>query len=126
MKKKVITFLLITFLVIVYLVLGEHFNFHLKCPIHFITKLYCPGCGSTRMLKSLLNGKFYQAFRFNPLLFIVIPIYLLYLLGDLLSKKKLSKRLEPGLWYFLIGLFIFYGILRNIPLFKFLAPTTIG
>ena len=129
MKKKIITFLIIITALIFYLILGEHFDFFLKCPIRSIFHLYCPGCGSTRMLKSFLHGNIYQAFRFNPLLFIAIPFYIVYLLLNLWTEKKgkisLTKKLEPNIWYFLIFLFITYGILRNTPLFKFLAPTVI-
>ena len=129
MKKKIITFLLIIIGLIIYLILGEHLNIFFKCPIRSVFHLYCPGCGSTRMLRSLIHGNIYQAFRFNPLLFIAIPLYIIYLLLNLWAEKKgkisITKKLEPNIWYFLIFLFIIYGILRNIPLFKFLAPTLI-
>ena len=130
MKKKIISCFIILLVLIIYLTLGEHFNFYLKCPIHFLFNIYCPGCGSTRMLKSILHGNIYQAFRYNPLLFITIPFYLIYLFINYWAEKKhkisLTKKLEPNLWYFLIILFITYGVLRNIPLFKFLAPTIIN
>ena len=129
MKKKISTFLIVIVLLIIYLIVGEQFNIFLKCPIHLLTKLYCPGCGSTRMLKSLMHGKFYQAFRFNPLLFVMIPLYLVYLIINLIAEKKgtvpITKKFEPKIWYFLISVFLIFGVLRNIPLFDFLAPTII-
>lgn len=119
--KKIRNIGIFLVILVIYLIVGEHFNIFLKCPIRLIFHLYCPGCGSTRMFRSLLHGNFYQAFRFNPLLFISLIMYLIYLLLD----KKITKKLEPFIWYFLIGIFIIYGILRNIPFFKFLAPTII-
>ena len=55
------------------LVLGGY-----KCPVLHNTGLYCPGCGGRRMLKALLHGRIYQAFRYNPFLFISIPFVIVY------------------------------------------------
>lgn len=81
------------------------------------------------MLLSLLKGQLYQAFRYNPLIFITLPFFIIYYIDYLyaLYKNKKNKLhvLEPSIWYVLIGIFLIYGILRNIPLFDFLKPTTI-
>lgn len=127
MKKK--DLLIIIILLFIYLILGEYFNIYIPCPIHKLTNFYCPGCGSTRMLKSLLKGNFYQAFRFNPLLFIMLPFFIVVIISDTITlnknKKSILHKLEPYIWYILIGIFIIYGILRNIPYFDFLKPTSI-
>ncbi len=129
MKKKLITNFLWLILLIIYLLVGSHFNIYLFCPIKKVTGLYCPGCGVTRMLLSLLKGQLYQAFRYNPLIFITLPFFIIYYIDYLyaLYKNKKNKLhvLEPNIWYVLIGIFLIYGILRNIPLFDFLKPTTI-
>ena len=44
------------------------------CPIKALTGLNCPGCGITRMFVALFHGDIYQAFRYNPLVFIELPI----------------------------------------------------
>lgn len=36
--------------------------------------LYCPGCGGTRMVQSILKLDFYQAFRYNPLVFVLLAL----------------------------------------------------
>ena len=114
---------------ILYLILGSKYNFLIHCPIYEITGLYCPGCGITRMLISILKGEFYQAFRYNPLLFGLMPLIILYFIdlgiAQITKKKTLVLKLEPYIWYGLVGIFIIYGILRNIPLFDYLKPTVV-
>lgn len=119
MKK----FLLIIVLLILYLLISNHFHFYIPCPVKALTGFYCPGCGITRMLLSLLKLDFYSAFRYNPLLFISLPIGL-YLYIDYLIKKEnsLYKKIPEKFWYIVIVIFIIYGILRNIEVFDFLAP----
>ncbi len=126
MRNKIIKLLLLFVLLIVYLLVGNYFHIYLACPIKKFTGLYCPGCGVTRMLLNILKGNFYQAFRYNVLVFISLPFFFFYYLYHLycLSKNKTSKiqQLEPGIWYFLIVIFLIYGILRNISFFEFLRP----
>ena len=122
MKK----FIILIILLILYLLISSYFHFYISCPFKEITGFYCPGCGITRMLLSILKLDFYGAFRYNPLLFISIPIGL-YLYIDYLIRKEnsLYKKIPEKGWYVVIVIFIIYGILRNIPAFDFLAPTTI-
>lgn len=119
MKK----FIILILLLIIYLLVSSHFHFYIPCPIKEITNLYCPGCGITRMLLSLLKLDFIKAFNYNPLVFISLPIGL-YLYIDYLIKKdkSLYKKIPEKIWYIVIIIFIVYGILRNIPAFDFLAP----
>lgn len=128
-KKNLLIFLVLLIALLVYLLIGSRFNIFIPCPIHEITNLYCPGCGVTRMLLAIINGDFYQAFRYNPLLFCLIP-FLIFYYGNVIysyyrKKENLFLRFEPQLWYFLIFLFILYGVVRNLPAFSYLIPTTI-
>lgn len=119
MKKNVI---ILVFLIL-YLLISNHFNFYIPCPIKKITGLYCPGCGITRMLLSLLKLDFYKAFRYNPLVFISLPIGIYLYIDYIIRKNKsLYKKIPQKAWYIIIVIFIVYGILRNIPSFDFLAP----
>lgn len=128
MKKIGVAFLCLIFL-IGYLVIGDYFQIFLFCPIKKVTGFYCPGCGITRMCLSILKGEFYQAFRYNPLIFVLLPFFFCYFIDSIFSslrnRKPFFSRLEPYLWYFLIVLFLGYGLIRNIPLFDFLRPTII-
>ncbi len=122
-KSKKILFITIL-LSILYLYLNKRFSFYIPCIFHKITHLYCPGCGITRMFLSILKLNFYQAFRFNPLMFFMTPfiiIYeIIYYINWIQDKKfKISKKI----WYILLIITIIYTILRNINTFNFLAPT---
>ena len=52
-----------------------------SCPLYALTGLYCPGCGSTRCLYSLVHFDLPGAMAMNPLLVISLPFLLLMLLN---------------------------------------------
>ena len=91
-----------------------------SCPLHTLTGMYCPGCGSTRALHQLLHGHLVAAFRFNPLMVATLP-----LLGALVLKRD-SLTVRPIWIWVLLGTVICFGILRNIPQYPFtmLVPQT--
>lgn len=121
-EMKLILLLLISFLII-FLFLNKVFNFTIPCLFHEITNLYCPGCGITRMFLALFKLDFYQAFRYNPLVFILLILSIVYFLVKKIGK--LNFKFPNYIYYYLLVIVIIYGILRNIPLFSFLAPTTL-
>lgn len=93
------------------------------CPIKTITGLDCPGCGITRMFVALFHGNIYQAFRYNPLVFIELPI--IFILLVLYKFKKEYRKVINIIFVVLLIITIVYGVLRNIPMFYFLAPTEV-
>lgn len=111
---------------LLYYLLNLYTGFAIFCPFHKFTGLYCPGCGVTRMLFSLIKLDFYQAFRYNPLVFILLIIGIIYLLIKFILKKfNIIIKVPNYVWYILIIIVIIYGILRNIPEFDWLAPTNV-
>ena len=79
------------------------------------------------MFRSLLDLNIYQAFRYNPLIFILLIlslIYLMYYMYIKISKKEL-KKINKKTWYVLLIIVLLFTILRNTPLFDYLAPTTL-
>lgn len=103
------------------------FKSFLPCIIHKTTGLYCPGCGISRMLLSLLSLDFYQAFRYNPFLFILLLLTIAYHIIKLITKKLLTKELKLNntTYIILLILTIGFGVLRNIPQFSSLIPTVV-
>lgn len=93
------------------------------CPIKALTGLNCPGCGITRMFVALFHGNIYQAFRYNPLVFIELPIIAILILLYRFNKK--SRKVVNILFIVLLVITVVYGVLRNIPIFYFLAPTQV-
>ena len=122
-KKKVLTIGLLLFLLVIYKVINYYTGFGIPCPIYTITGLYCPGCGITRMFFSILTLDFYQAFRYNPAVFILLIIAIIYWIIKLFFKKDL--KVPDYVYYILLVIFIVYGILRNIPEFYYLIPTEV-
>ena len=122
--KKLLVFIS---LVLTYILLGSVFHIYIFCPINEFTGLHCPGCGITRMLLSILKLDFYQAFRYNPVLFVMFPFFIFLLIDEIISefknKKSILKKIPNKYYYIFIFILILYGILRNI--IPYLAPTTI-
>lgn len=122
-KAPIVLFVIFLF----YYILNKYLNISIPCLFHEITGFFCPGCGITRMFFSLLELNFYQAFRFNPLVFILIILGVIYWLIKLLIKKflNISIVIPNNVYYILLIIVIIFGILRNIPGFEFLGPTKI-
>lgn len=131
-RKKLLFSVLILILGVValllFLFLNHTYSFYIPCFFHQITGLYCPGCGITRMIISILQFDFYQAFRWNPFLFLLIPFFVIY--GTLYYYHWLYNKNIPKLpnlvWNILLILAILFMVLRNIPIFDFLKPTLIN
>jgi len=127
MKKKIIILIIAIILLTTYLILGSKFNIYIECPILKITKLYCPGCGITRMLKSIITLDFYQAFRYNTLIFCLLPLFLVYIILEIryiITKKTnfLNNKKYDKYWMTILIITILFGILRNTEMFSFLRP----
>lgn len=101
----------------------------IPCTWHTLTGYWCPGCGSSRALRALLHLEFYQALRYNALFTVCAPFVGIYFAVVAFRYIKYGenvpvKRKIPlyPLWI-LCGIAICYGVLRNIPVLSFLAPT---
>jgi len=96
------------------------------CPFHACTGLYCPGCGSTRALYSLMHGDLPQAMAMNPLLVVALPVVLLMCLHVAGFRPRALDPVvrvlaNPRLWLVVL---LGFGVLRNLPFapFAWLAP----
>jgi hypothetical protein len=103
----------------------NHPGHYPTCPLYYATGLYCPGCGCLRMIHALANGHLGEAFHRNALLFVMLPL-LAYLYGRwtlrLARGRPLGRLPDPRLiWAFLAVVGVF-TVLRNLPMFHFLAP----
>lgn len=126
MKKRIINiFTLIITLVLILLFL-KLINY--KCIYRELFNIYCAGCGFTRMIESIINLKFYQAFRYNPLFFILFIIFIPYFIYQVYIYIRYSNIKKPSLRLLIILVIILsiYMFLRNIPLFNYLIPTKIN
>jgi|SRR5687768_5119350 len=94
---------------------SEH-RFYPRCVFHAVTGLACPGCGALRAAHSFLHGDFATAFRFNPLLFVLLPLAGL----TWVVYRPASLSVLPAKWiWVLLGVIIAFGVLRNLPVAPF-------
>lgn len=101
----------------------------ISCPTQSFLGLYCPSCGAQRFLHHLFHLNIKDAFRYNPLLFILFP-FVIYLIIIFVSNLVFGTRYRVQLLYknwfiiLLFAVFIVYAVLRNLPYYPFtlLAP----
>ena len=99
----------------------------LSCRFHDLTGLYCPGCGSGRAVAATLRGDFREAFRWNPMVYLLgIPsmgILIYEYIRVVFGIRSLKPVMLPEwLMRSAAALLLTFWILRNLPLFSFLAP----
>ena len=123
----VITPLILVTLLLLYMVIKSKFGISIECQTKVLLGIDCAGCGVTRMIESMLNLDFYQAFRWNPMIFVSLPFILIFYIWQSIAFIKyasLSSKADKLLIIYFIILMIF-GILRNIEFFSWLAPTEV-
>ncbi len=100
------------------------FLMDIGCPLKELFDIDCAGCGVTRMILSILKFDFYQAFRFNPCMFILLILFIVYVIyvGVCILLKRKYLKLGFKTCMLLIVVIIGFGILRNISGFEFLKP----
>ena len=96
------------------------------CPFHWLTGIYCPGCGTTRALHALLHLDIRGAWAMNPLLVLSLPFVALLLANQFFTLpagwRPIARRIgDARPWAVVL---ITYAILRNLPWepFAWLAP----
>lgn len=117
-KKNYIVIAIILGILFIYILLK--YNIGIPCIFHKLTGFYCPGCGMTRAFISLIKLDIYQAFRYNMLVIIFVPFFIIYGVNKYILKNK--YKIPRFIFYILLVITILFAILRNIPNFSFLAP----
>lgn len=99
-----------------------------ECPWKKNFGIDCAGCGVMRMLISMIHLDFYQAFRFNPLFFLLIVFFFLYIVYVLICKirRVTYYHFSVNILWVLLILVVGFMILRNIPGLECLRPTYVS
>lgn len=112
-----------------YLYVHDPHSHPLSCIYLMLTGFYCPGCGAGRASYALLHGRFAEAFCYNPLMVILLPLLLLYIGARTLDwvitgEDHVDYKISIRFLVAVLVLALIYGVLRNIPVFPFtlLAP----
>jgi len=95
----------------------------LVCPFYALTGYACPGCGTTRGLHHLLHGNFVTAFKFNPLMMVMLPILLFALVRHTNAVMRdlpiRGNQLNAKYIWLLFFVVLSFWIFRNTPLYPF-------
>lgn len=83
-------------------------SFTWPCSIYRVTGLYCGGCGGTRAVFALLEGKILLSLHYHPLILYLAVLYLLFLVRGLLAF--FSRGRYPYMKFRLAYVYIGVGI----------------
>lgn len=89
----------------------------LPCWMHELTGILCPGCGLTRATYSILNLNFKEAFSYNALSFVVMPLLGVIVIGYiyyLFTGKKLIVNIKKRYYISAVIIVLAFTIYRNI------------
>ena len=83
-------------------------HFPIRCPLHELTGIQCPACGSQRALHAILHGEWNEALRFNAFFTIVW------------GRNRRLRSVFCNRYFFgaLIAAYFVWGVLRFISEFK--------
>lgn len=111
---------------------GEWQAFFPKCIFFLSTGLHCPGCGCTRAVHHLLNGRILLALQHNAMLIIALPwltleaVHASFWFLEIPIPRVMMRRFGIQGWQaVLIGVAVFaFWVLRNVPYapYELLAP----
>lgn len=93
-----------------------------RCPVHYLTGGFCPGCGGQRAVRALVSGQFRSAARYNPLLF-ALPILLLAL--RTLQGARWEEAGRRGLIVLSIIAVVAFTVARNLPESRWAPPNRV-
>jgi hypothetical protein len=97
----------------------------IPCPLHTLTGLDCPFCGSTRMAAALLDGDLNAAWHFNAAVLVLGPLIGVAIGYEVLAwslsragwlslpRPRLSPRAVAVLTKVALGALLVFGVLRN-------------
>ena len=128
MRKRVVSIILLWTIFLI-MILGiflflQKTTLGVPCLFHLSTNLYCPGCGMTRAIQSILQFDFKMAFQQNALIYLFGPLLLIYFLINSYRyiKKQPLWKVPNRVVFTLLIITILFGVIRNLPGVEFLHP----
>ena len=94
------------------------------CPLHSITGLNCPFCGSLRAAYSLSRGRLAAAAHDNVLLLMALPLLVAFWIdwATRAQRGELRRRVPRAVVVAIVVLITAFAVLRNLPLGRALNP----
>ena len=87
--------------------------FYPPCVFKTVTGFDCPGCGSTRAAHAILHGRFGDAFRLNPMLFLAGAVFAVAA-PDLLRGQTPRWVATPWFGRVAFAVVIVWWVVRNL------------
>lgn len=87
------------------------------CPVRRILHLYCPGCGGTRAVKTLLRGDLLTSVQSNPVVIwgVVLCIWqYIRMVRGYLHRDRACLRIPAWSWISLIVVILGFFVVRNL------------
>lgn len=88
-----------------------------RCLFKAFTGYDCPGCGAQRALHTALNGDFAAAWRFNPFIFVAVPVAVIYMIVETAPGRMPRLRrvlLSPPFMILVAVAIAGWWIIRNL------------
>lgn len=98
------------------------------CMLHTLTGAYCPGCGGTRAVYALLNGKIIISFLYHPIVLYSATVGGWFMLSQSIEritggKLHIGMRFRTIYLWLALTIVVINCAVRNIALFIFHIPT---
>ena len=120
MKNLIISNIIValaTIIFVIYSLIAMHFEIG-KCWTVTLFHMYCPGCGGTRALYSLIKLDFLSVLKYNPILPMAILVYCYYNIRAFIEIKRNNEKYFQKnkfiLIYVVIAIGFIYFLTRNI------------
>ena len=96
------------------------------CPLHAMTGLWCPFCGCTRASHALIHAEPATALRDNALFVAALPVLavLWWRWWSSPDPRPATRPLPRPVFWVGVGVVLAFGVLRNLPQGRWLAPPT--
>lgn len=112
----------IVMVVVLHVVQFDFLNLVPPCGFRFVTGYYCPGCGGTRAVRALLQGRLLTSFLYHPFVLYCVVIAGVFMISNtlqLLTKNrwKIGLKYRHGYLYGGVVVIIANWILQNIHIF---------
>ena len=93
------------------------------CIMLTLCGVYCPGCGGTRAIDSLLHGKIWQSLIYHPLVLYVAILTMAYMIShtlNIVTKGKIkAMQFRAGYLFLMLGILLVQWLRKNILKFAF-------